>query len=315
MEACSCKAVLEYLANVREIFRQFGRGLFDYAGLYPPAALKMDAAIAEFHHQRSLPSQDWVACFVVDAPRLADFLALSPPKSGPVSLLAGTRRPFGADLDLVDALIADIQQIESVAPPDLAGEAGEAGLSVARNIRRQSARFSPRRIFLEIRPGDPALFDVAHALAASNAEHEDRMLALKIRCGGERPGDTPSIDDVSRFLTACAQADVPFKATAGLHHPIRRVTDGGMMHGFMNVFLAAILVRRSTSAAPAAELLPELLSETDASRFSVEDDTIGWRHIRFGLDEVARARAEFALSIGSCSIAEPVADLQSLGWL
>jgi hypothetical protein len=170
------------------------------------------------------------------------------------------------------------------------------------------------------------------------------MLALKIRCGGDKPSDTPSTDAVADFLSACARADIPFKATAGLHHPIRFFHPGvgdkpshcrhseaisldsaGFMHGFLNVFLAAFLIRRAYGVATqrqhedgrvsAPEIALELLSDTEASNFQIAESAIMWRNLRFGIDEVAAARAEFALSIGSCSIAEPVADLQSLGWL
>jgi hypothetical protein len=135
---------------------------------------------------------------------------------------------------------------------------------------------------------------------------------------------------VADFLMACAGADIPFKATAGLHHPIRffhrGVGDtGGIMHGFLNVFLAAFLIRRRLAADTSSrdkedrvavrEIALELLSDTEASNFRIAERAIIWQNLRFEFDEVAAARAEFALSIGSCSIAEPVADLQSLGWL
>ena len=43
----------------------------------------------------------------------------------------------------------------------------------------------------------------------------------KVRTGGLTPEAFPAPADLARFLYRCAKARVPFKATAGLHHPIR----------------------------------------------------------------------------------------------
>ena len=73
----------------------------------------------------------------------------------------------------------------------------------------------------------------------------------KIRTGGETADKFPAPESVIEFMRLCAAAKVPFKATAGLHHPLRSVhrftyqpeSPSGMMHGFLNVFLAAAFLR------------------------------------------------------------------------
>ena len=52
-----------------------------------------------------------------------------------------------------------------------------------------------------------------------------------MRCGG---AEVPTADALGRFLSACRAAGVPFKATAGLHHPL--AAEG--RHGFLNVIAA-----------------------------------------------------------------------------
>jgi hypothetical protein len=146
-----------------------------------------------------------------------------------------------------------------------------------------------------------------------------RQARAKLRTGGLTPDSIPSVEDVARFLASCADAGVAFKATAGLHHPVRgdqRLTyedDGprATMHGFLNVFAAAGFAHRG---APAADLEAVLREErTTAFRFQDEALVVGER--RLAAEDLASARADFAIGFGSCSFEEPVAGLRCLGML
>jgi len=138
-------------------------------------------------------------------------------------------------------------------------------------------------------------------------------LRAKIRTGGLTPDAIPSSKAIADFLRECAQHGVAFKATAGLHHPIRCVrpltyepdAPRGTMHGFINLFMAAAIL-------PHAEAI---LEEADPKAFAFDDDTASWRGHAVLTDDLARVREEFAISFGSCSFEEPVKDLQELGWL
>jgi len=141
----------------------------------------------------------------------------------------------------------------------------------------------------------------------------------KARTGGVVPEAIPDPADLARFIAACLAASVPWKATAGLHHPIRAeraltYEPGGpraVMHGFLNVFAAAAF---AGGGAPFADL-EVVLREEEAAAFHLGYDGLSWRHLRVSTDELARSRRDFASSFGSCSFAEPVADLRSLGVL
>ena len=85
-----------------------------------------------------------------------------------------------------------------------------------------------------------------------------------------------------------------------------------MMHGFLNVFVAAALVARGDVSD--LELLA-ILEETDAAAFRVEGGAVAWRDRHVDAEDLAAARSGFARSFGSCSFAEPVQDLQQLGML
>jgi hypothetical protein len=123
----------------------------------------------------------------------------------------------------------------------------------------------------------------------------------KIRLGGEA---IPESMAVAEFLRRCAAARVAFKATAGLHHPLRNPP----MHGFVNLFLGAALAWRGDDALATLE-------EQSASAFRFDDDAVVWHGHLVTATELRDVRERFAISFGSCSFEEPIADLKALGWL
>jgi hypothetical protein len=138
----------------------------------------------------------------------------------------------------------------------------------------------------------------------------------KIRTGGETADTFPAPESVIEFIRLCAEANVPFKATAGLHHPLRSVhrftyqpdSPSGIMHGFVNVFLAAAFVREGMEA----QLAAQLIEEQSADAFHFDLDGVSWRKHRLSRREIGAARQRFAVSFGSCSFTEPVDDLKSI---
>jgi hypothetical protein len=136
---------------------------------------------------------------------------------------------------------------------------------------------------------DDALEDRLDALA----EHG---LRAKVRCGGD---EVPSGAQLARFVRACGERDLAFKATAGLHRAVR--TNGE--HGFLNL-LAAVVFPGDEEAA---------LAETEADAFALDAHAFSWRAREAPAAELARMRRERLHSIGSCSFFEPVEELEALG--
>lgn len=138
-------------------------------------------------------------------------------------------------------------------------------------------------------------------------------LSAKIRTGGVTPDAIPHPDRVATFIRVCAMNAVPFKATAGLHHPVRCMhaltyepdSPRATMHGFVNVFMAAAFPHDAE----------RVLAEDDPKAFRFEDDAAWWRDHAVTTEHLEAVRREFAISFGSCSFEEPIADLQELGWL
>jgi len=141
----------------------------------------------------------------------------------------------------------------------------------------------------------------------------ERGLRAKIRTGGVTNDAFPPAAQIAHFINRCAERGVPFKATAGLHHPIRCVkpltyepdAPTGTMHGFVNVFMAAALPQYAEA----------IVMEADARAFEFGDDAASWRGHSVTTEAIARVRSDFAISFGSCSFEEPIADLKELGWL
>jgi len=136
----------------------------------------------------------------------------------------------------------------------------------------------------------------------------------KLRTGGVTPGAIPSIDEVAAFIRACAARRLAFKATAGLHHPVRSMqpltyapdAPRAIMHGFLNVFLAAAF------ACHGERDIESILAETDPAAFTFGDEA-RWRERSLTAAQVRDARQNFAHAFGSCSFEEPIHDLQALG--
>jgi hypothetical protein len=136
----------------------------------------------------------------------------------------------------------------------------------------------------------------------------------KIRCGGATADAFPPVEAVAAFVAACRDAGVPFKATAGLHHPIRHVdtSTGFVMHGFLNLLAAAVFAHADRLG---ETQIAALLAEEDPDAFAVAPDGLAV-HGRFaGADAITAARRELFVAYGSCSFSEPVEDLQALGVL
>ncbi len=138
----------------------------------------------------------------------------------------------------------------------------------------------------------------------------------KIRTGGVSPEMIPTVESVAEFIVACADRRLPFKATAGLHHPVRAEhaltyepnAPRAVMHGFLNVFLAAAFAWHGQR-----DIAP-VLAETDMTAFRF-DDRAHWRDWSLTEAQLLEARHEFCHSFGSCSFTEPVDDLQKMGLL
>jgi hypothetical protein len=266
--------------------------LIDYAGLFPPAKLPLAQALAEYLAARSGP-QAWMLGRFVGPASL--FRELTEAPAVPISAIV---EPNPAALAALAALRERGTMVEAIEIPP-----GAAGAPVGTLL--SAAGLSTLPAFVEIARAQlerDELAEQMNGLARGG-------LGAKLRCGGTMREAFPSVEEVARFIGAAVRARVPFKATAGLHHPVRHVdaASGFPMHGFLNILAAAALARRLDGVT-----LERIIAEEDAGAFAFDNTSFAWRDERIGVNELAMARRTTFVSYGSCSFVEPVDDLIAL---
>jgi hypothetical protein len=227
------------------------------AGLIDHAAL-----LEEDRRARESPYSSLLGRLVVPAARLAELPASRPA----LSVVLASVEDAG--------LVAGTEGVEAVELPLSSPRPPSAELVAAYRALRPLGV----ETYFELVVGDGWRDSIPAAIGAVAAIGG----RVKLRCGGAL---VPSVEQVALVIACCREAGVPFKATAGLHHPVRR----GEEHGFLNLLAAA--------TAPRARI-EQVLAEEDGSALELDE----------------RGREVFT-SFGSCSWREPVEGLRELGML
>ena len=85
-----------------------------------------------------------------------------------------------------------------------------------------------------------------------------------------------------------------------------RDSASGIMHGFLNLFVAALFIRAGLSCEKASMLM----EEQSRAAFRFEREGISWRNHQVRNEQLREAR-NFAIAFGSCSFQEPIDDLRT----
>ena len=282
-------------------------GLVDFAGLFPPAAMPMPAAVVAYARYVAGPDRAKLGRFVVPVARLGEVVTAV--DALPLDRAPGLNAPWRLSVLAGAADAGTLMAFDAAHGGRLVIDTVEAKAGSVADVEQLGAALG-RRYFLYVEipvQGDPALL-----VAAIRAQG----FRAKMRTGGVVAEAFPAAPDVLRFLAACADARVPFKATAGLHHPLRgefaltyaAESAHATMFGFLNLFLTAVLLH---AGAP-PDALVSLLEERDSQAIAANDASIRWRDLTVTIAQIAAARASFVGSFGSCSFEEPMRELSTL---
>jgi hypothetical protein len=285
--------------------------LIDDAGLFPPAQLSMADALAA-HERAQAGDAYWMqGRFVVPASRLAELRAHldDSPDPFPTSVVL--------DGDVSEALATaarETQRDERIVIEAFEVRAAQiaAGAFATFDDACTAAGLRSTIVkYIECLPDGDTMLTLAQLREALD---DGRPVCAKVRCGGVTADAVPDARRLAAFIAAAKSLEVPFKATAGLHHPIRQdsATAGVAMHGFLNVIGGAVLLFTGVLHDAALEAM---LRDDRPEHFRLDEEAFAWNGVAADASAIGAARAGFVHSYGSCSFDEPVDDLCALGML
>jgi len=320
------------------------QGIIDYAGLFPPAQLPMQPVVENYAVYRQGSQRQMLGRLICPTTRFEELAASVRPlfwgwdaqDVWPIAALARG----GATTDAFLAALEDdlaamrtlaercgtrlrIEVLECKLPADLienpdASAIGRFAATVAE--RTAAAGYGQLMPYYEISfAGDwrktvPRMVAGLAAYARSTGARQTPggTCGVKVRTGGVEAAAFPSVDQVTCVIRACAGEHIALKATAGLHHPVRHFAESvqAKMHGFLNVFGAAVLTHAHDLDTTTIACIVE---DEEPRHFRFDGDTFGWQNQSIGVHEIAAARRDFAHGFGSCSFDEPMEDLRALG--
>jgi hypothetical protein len=234
-----------------------------------------------------------LVCPVSRLPEVVSQLAkLAPSEPVDISLVVDTGLgsvPKALSLVLSRDSLLTPCTVETAAPPD-----------VDSTWLERVSEFVPEDVLPVVEPRRPLEGDTAQWLDAVRRVSEHGCTP-KLRCGGPRPSDVPSVDEVADFVAAADGAPAGFTTSLGVPYAVRRDDGNGRAdHGMLNLLVgvARALVNGDVRGA---------LSETDP--------TVLVREVA-RLSEAAGGAVRGLLArCGSGPAEEPAAELANLGLL
>jgi hypothetical protein len=290
----------------------------DYAGMFPPCQLELAQALKNQAQYLRTADAWMLSAFVLPLEQfggakqlLTEFDPLHPLQVSVLGPKTENAVAFRTALAKTNAAIrslsthnvdlVSVSQLEMFLPHDVDSQL----LSETRSVLGSLPTFWEA-------PPDRAEQTIA-LVAEVNSNADSPTFGYKLRAGGVTADAFPTSEQIAQALVTPATHQVPIKFTAGLHHPLRQYRDEVQtkMHGFLNVFGAAVLAAEYKWDANQATLM---LEDENADSFSFTDVFCAWREWKIDVKRL-QDRRKFVTSFGSCSFDEPREDLRALGFL
>jgi hypothetical protein len=319
------------------------QNLIDYAGLFPPAKLSLDRAIREYSEYIQGKDAWMLSRFICPSNQL---YALKPlmklfESKYPLILSVLTRggetwkeyfTNFKQDLKDIEIFINEfgevgkVEVIETKLPVEVYRDINESGHAFLQKLLSETEKFSREKIqyFVEAnlnQDWQSSLPKIITSMAEFNWQFQSStknqsgfVFGFKIRSGGVDASAFPSISQLTATIRECIEANIPLKATAGLHHPIRHYNESieTRIHGFINVFGAALLAVENKLE---QKEIQTILGDENSDHFIFEENYFHWGNFKISTASIQQLREALVISFGSCSFDEPREDLRAMGLL
>ncbi|HEX2066313.1 MAG TPA: hypothetical protein VHI93_05815 [Candidatus Thermoplasmatota archaeon] len=287
-------------------------GLFDYAGLFPPAALDLQDALREAARAPRLRRPRLVgADLVVPLDRLGEITRHGLYFNGfgdttcTLAVVGVERKGLAAAARAVRDHDRSHAPWSKVVALEVQGDAFPA--QALNTLRAAQRGLGGIRLFLEPRWSGARWREGQGQLLALLEKLRDTQglpsVGVKVRCAGPTAVRRATLE---KLLPPLVAARIPLKATQGLHHALPT----GQELGFLPLAMAVRLLQ-AHGGGFAAKDLAALLRETDPAQFAFEDG-VQWRGFGIQAATLKAAMAELPFTIGSCSLQEPDEELTRL---
>ncbi|MEV0186520.1 hypothetical protein AB0I54_46090 [Streptomyces sp. NPDC050625] len=262
--------------------------LCDDAAVFPPGNSTLEQALSAHLKQRRSAHRDLVDPLVLaftHLDRLPGLVAVWPARSFTLAVTTPLAQLRQAMITARAIPAAQLVSLEIGLPDEIAADdlvpAVEAAVEGHTGVT----------VYIEV-PRDARRDALLRALAGTGR-------LAKFLTGGVRAELYPDESELAASVLAAVRAEVPFKATAGMHHALRNTDPqtGFEQHGFLNLLTATGAASEGADEA----VLTELLADRDGARVAERMRALP-----------ATVRESFR-SFGSCSIADPVVELADLG--
>lgn len=287
--------------------------LIDYAGLFPPAALPLSEAIRNYSSYISSSDSWMLGPFVIPAARLNELAEYKDQFNE-----FNEQYPLRLSVILTESneLQTELRCIEQFLHtyPDT-GSVDSLEIKLSHDVKptfleKLAMDTIDYPIYCEVSGTNEQIQFLLDTIERVN-QKSPKQIGVKMRMGGIKADLFPSAEKAAFVIHECQKRGLFIKFTAGLHHPIRQYRNEveTKMHGFVNVFTAALLSYNDCIDAKTIEMI---LLDEDPSHFSFTPAGLSWGNLTVSSEEINKARSLFAHSYGSCSFDEPREELGNL---
>jgi len=287
--------------------------LFDYAGMFPPAARDFEAALRESASLSATLKRPFMlnSDLVLDTKHAGllcevDLSSYGFTRDISVSLLITEKindslriaERIITSIRLDDKPIVKLASLETKLP----GEGYEGIISTLRDYCQTHA------LPLAVEP-DLSTYSWEKALSETIDVLRNCSPRVTLKCRGSGPTGVSS-ERLARAIVSAVDIGIPLKVTGGFHHPIVERDRYGNAIGFLNL-VVAVMLRHALKTGFTEDEIATLLVNPSSTVFSWSNGlTYGAHHLSEQALLDAKQKAPF--SIGSCSLHEPDDDLARL---